>query len=391
MGSSILTGTELATLRSRFPITSTHTYLNHAGMCAPPRESARAAADLAHLHSATADLRWLERNRRFEEVRALAARLMGAARPEEVAFLGNTSDALSVVAAGLDWREGDNIVGAEGEYPSNVYPWLALGRQGVEYRTAKERGGRIDPQELVDRMDDRTRVLALSWVQFATGDRADLAALGAECRRRDVLFVVDAIQGLGVLRLDVEAAGVDVVASGTHKWLLGPEGLGLLYISDRVVERIRPLRAGWRSVEDMFEWGKIDLTWNDGAKRHEPGTLPALAILALGASLELLHEVGPERIEERALALARRAAEGLAERGFELLRGGREIDAPAQERSSIVTAVHPKVEAREIEAALKERGIVAAARVGRFRVSPHFYNTEAEIDRLLGALDEILG
>lgn len=390
MQSPALRGAELAALRSRFPITATHAYMNHAGMCAPPRESARAAADLAHLFSATADLCWLERNRRFEEVRALAARLMGAGRPEEVAFLGNTSDALSVVAAGLDWRSGDNIVGAEGEYPSNVYPWLALGRQGVEYRTVPERGGRFDPDELVDRMDGRTRVLALSWVQFATGDRADLAALGAECRRRDVLFVVDAIQGLGVLRLDVEAAGIDVAASGTHKWLLGPEGLGLLYVSDRVVERIRPLRAGWRSVADMFDWGKIELTWNDGAKRHEPGTLPALPIVALGASLELLFEVGPERIEERALALSRRAARGLAERGFELTRGGHEVDAPAAERSAIVTAVHPGMDARKIEAGLKERGIVAAARVGRFRVSPHFYNTEEEVDRLLDGLDEIL-
>jgi selenocysteine lyase/cysteine desulfurase len=187
-----------------------------------------------------------------ERVRGLAARLLGARDPQEVAFVENTSTALSLVAEGLDWRPGDNVVGAALEFPTNVYPWMVLASRGVEYRMTPERDGRIDPEELLSLIDDRTRMLVLSWVQYASGFRSDLARLGEACRERGVLFVVDVIQGLGALALDVEAAHVDVAAGSCHKWLLGPEGIGLLYVSDRVIDRLRPARAGRLRIAPHF-------------------------------------------------------------------------------------------------------------------------------------------
>jgi selenocysteine lyase/cysteine desulfurase len=299
-----------------------------------------------------------------------------------VAFAANTSDGLAVVANGLDWREGDNVVGASCEFPSNVYPWMNLGPKGVEFRAAPERDGRVDPEDLFLLVDDRTRVVALSWVQFASGFRTDLARVGRFCRERGVLFVVDAIQGLGVLDLDVERDDVDVLASSAHKWLLGSEGIGLLYVSDRVVDRIEPARVGWTSVNDWIKWSRYDLTFREGAGRFEPGTLNTFGVYALGASLELLLEVGVPEIERHARAITDRLVEGLTGRGFHVVSPRTE-----GEWSAIVAATHPEHTPHELVKRLHERGIAVAHRAGRLRVSPHLYNTADEIDLLLEATD----
>jgi selenocysteine lyase/cysteine desulfurase len=329
----------------------------------------------------TGDRRWPERNDEVERVRGLAARLLGAREAHEVTFAENTSTALSMVAEGFDWKPGDNVVGAELEFPSNVYPWMRLADRGVEYRTVPERDGRIDEDELLSRLDGRTRMLVLSWVQYASGYRADLAKLGAACRERGVLFVVDVIQGLGALDLDVERARIDIAAGAGHKWLLGPEGIAVLYVSDRVIEQLRPARSGWRSMRDLFDWSKLDVDFRPGAKGFESGTLNVYGIHALGGSLDLLLEAGMAAVEERVLALTERAAAGLAARGFDVISSRR-----AGETSGIVTAVHPEIGAGDLVHRLAAVDIVVAARAGRFRISPHFYNTEEEIDRCLSAL-----
>jgi selenocysteine lyase/cysteine desulfurase len=277
------------------------------------------------------------------------------------------------------------VVSAEGEYPSNVYPWMQLADRGVELRRAPERAGRIDPADVVARIDERTRVLALSWVQFGTGFRSDLAALGALCRERGVLFVVDAIQAFGCLRIDVERMKIDVCAAGSHKWLLSYAGIGLLYVSDRVVDRIRPTRFGWRSMRDIFNWTDPRVDLGDGALRYECGTLNAGGIDALGTSIELLQGIGLEAVEARAMALADRAADGLRRLGFELIADRREGEA-----STIVAGVHPRRAVADLVAGLQERQIIVGDRAGRLRVAPHFYNTEEEIDRMLAALAELL-
>ncbi|HSS76550.1 MAG TPA: aminotransferase class V-fold PLP-dependent enzyme [Thermoanaerobaculia bacterium] len=364
---------------AEFPVIHECAYLNHAGMSPLPRRSAQRISDLAELVSRTGDRRWLDRQAEVERVRGLAARLLGARQPHEVAFVENTSTALSMIAGGVDWRPGDNVVGAALEFPSNVYPWMQLADFGVEYRQVPEREGRIDPEELIGLMDSRTRMLALSWVQYASGFRSDLARLGAACRERDVLFVVDVIQGLGALELDVERDLVDVAAGSGHKWLLGTEGAGLLYVSDRVVDRLRPARSGWRSTRDIFQWADYDLTWAEGAKRFESGTLNVYGIVALGGSLEILQEAGAAAVEEQVLALTERAARGLKALGFSVVSS-----RTPGETSGIVTATHPRLDPQDLVKRLGERDVVVAARAGRFRISPHFYNTEKEIDRCLG-------
>ncbi len=380
----------LLRFRSEFPVTGRYTYLNHASIGPLPRRSAQRVAALAQVISETGDRRWPERNAEVERVRGLAARWIGALSPHELAFVENTSTALSAVAEGLDWRSGDNIVGAEGEFPSNAYPWMNIvaHRNGeVEYRLAPERDGRVDADDLLTRIDGRTRILALSWVQYATGFRSDLARLGAACRERGALFVVDAIQGLGALALDVEAGGIDVLAASAHKWLLGPEGIGLLYVSDRVIDRLRPTRAGWRSTRTPYDWSHLDLTFAEGAKRFESGTLNGFGIAGLGGSLEILHEAGAQAIEQRVLALGERIAAGFVAAGLTLAapRG----DSLRGETSGIVSGTHPRHRPDELADALALRGVVVSARAGRLRAAPHFYNSEEEIDRFLAILAEL--
>jgi selenocysteine lyase/cysteine desulfurase len=376
----------LLRFRAEMPVTGHCAYLNHAGTGPLSRRGAERMAALADTVSRTGDRVWSERQREVERVRGMAARLLGAREAHEVAFVENTSTALSIVAQGLDWRPGDNVVGAALEFPSNVYPWMQLADKGVEYRRAEERDGRIDPGELLSLIDERTRMLALSWVQYASGFRSDLALLGRACRERGVLFVVDVIQGLGALPLDVERDLVDVAAASSHKWLLGVEGLGLLYVSDRVIDQLRPARSGWRSMRNTFQWTDYSLSWNDGAKRFESGTLNVYGIVALGGSLEILLEAGAEALERRVLALADRAARGLADLGFSLVSSR----APG-ETSGIVAATHPRLNPSELVRRLDGKDIVLAARVGRLRFSSHFYNTEEEVDRALEALKEIGG
>jgi selenocysteine lyase/cysteine desulfurase len=374
----------LAYRASDFPIAERYAYFAHAAIGPLSRRGSERMRQMAESVSRTGDRHWPERQEVAEEARRHAGLLFGAREPHEVAFVENTSTALSMVAMGLAWRAGENVVGAELEFPSNVYPWMQLAELGVEYRQVPERDGRIDADELLAAIDEGTRIVALSWVQYASGFRSDLARIGRFCRERGILFVVDVIQGFGALALDVERDFVDVAAGSAHKWLLGPEGIGLFYVSDRVIDCFRPSRSGWRSVLEPFRWSDYQLAWADGAKRFESGTINVYGIAALEGSLALLLEAGPEAIERRVLALAARVADGLAERGFQVVSSRR-----PGETSGIVTAVHPsspELNGEALCARLAEKDLLTTSRAGRFRVAPHFYNTEEEVDRLLAAL-----
>jgi len=379
---------DVQSLRRQMPVTDELTYLNHAAIGPLSAGAAERMAALARTVEVTGDRRWPERDEGNEAVRRQAARLLGARHPHEVAFTGNTSEALSALAWGLDWRDGDSIVGPAPEFPSNVYPWMSLAPLGVAYRPVPERDGRVRAEDLLAAVDERTRLVAVSWVQYASGYRIDLERLAAGCRERGILLVVDAIQGVGALALDAAGLGVDAVALASHKWLLGPEGVGLLYVADRVVERFRSTRQGWRSVAGKLDWGEIDPTPAEGALRFEAGTLNAYGIHALGASLELLLGAGMDGVEERVLALADRAAAGLERLGFTL--AGERRALTRGERSGIVAGAHPERSAEELSDALAERGIITSYRAGRLRLSPHVYNTEDEIDQTLDALASML-
>lgn len=370
------------TLRALFPVTERANYLNHAAVSAPPRPTIDA------IHSYLTDVSengsvnfksWLATK---ERVRVLLAQLLGA-RPEQVAFVRNTSDGLSTVANGLKWREGDNLVTFRNEFPSNIYPWLRTRDAfGVEVRMCEERAGRIDIDELIGLIDHKTRLVAISQVQYASGFRANLEKIGRAARANDALLVVDVIQGLGVVPTNVDSDLIDVAAGACHKWLLTPEGVGFLYLSDRARERIQPTLVGWISVPNPEEYNNFDQGWNKGTLAWETGTGPAGLIHGLEESLKLLIETGTESIQAHLEKLTDHFCQRLSGRSYELVSSRRE-----GEKSQIVCIRHASgLSSMDLYSHLKRRDIITAPRGDRLRFSPHLFNTFEEIDQLVDAL-----
>jgi selenocysteine lyase/cysteine desulfurase len=232
-------------------------------------------------------------------------------------------------------------------------------------------------------VDQRTRVVTLSWVQFASGFRSNIQHIGRFCRERGVLFFVDAIQGLGGLQLDVERDSVDAFAADAHKYLLGPEGIAVMYISERVLEQIEPTVVGWTSVKHWEDYLDYRLNYQEGARRFECGTLNTVGVYGIGAALDLFLEVGPETIEAHLLGLSAYLAERLGDKGYTVVSSRR-----AGETSGIVCCTHPRHTPSQLYHHLRERNIVTAPRVGRLRMSAHFYNTRDDVDALIAALPE---
>ncbi|HEY0323854.1 MAG TPA: aminotransferase class V-fold PLP-dependent enzyme [Pyrinomonadaceae bacterium] len=370
------------TLRALFPITERVVYLNHAAVSAPPTpvlEAIRAQMMDVAQNGSLNYRSWVAVK---ERARRTTAEMIGA-RAEQIAFMRNTSDGLSTIANGLRWRAGDNIVTFRGEFPSNIYPWLRLREAyGVEVRMIDERDGRVDLDELTGLIDDHTRIVAISHVQYASGFRADLERLGRAARRHDALLVVDIIQGMGALPIDVEAELIDAAAGACHKWLLTPEGLGLLYLSDRARERVEPTLVGWVSVPNPEDYSNFEQGWNRGALAWETGTGAMALLHGLDASLRLLTEAGIERIAAHLEELTDYLCERLAGRDYEIVSSRR-----AGEKSQIVCIRHKGERTpMALYAQLKRQHILAAPRGDRLRISPHLYNTAQDIDALLNAL-----
>ena len=375
------------TIRSLFPVTEKYTYMNHAAvspLSTRVRDAMVGITDDVMRHGTANYDDWY---RTYELARSAAARLVNA-RAHEIAFMQNTSAAISAVANGLDLRAGDNVVTCDVEFPANVYPWMRLREErGVTMKGAPEREGRIDPDELLSLIDDRTRVLTISWVQFASGFRSDLARIGKACRERGVFFMVDAIQGLGGLKLDVERDFVDAFAADAHKYLLGTEGAALLFVSDRVIDRVKPITVGWTSVRnyDQFSHAALDskLDYREGALRFECGSLNTVGVYGLRAALDLFLEIGPEKIEEYLLSLSDYLADRLAGKGYKV-GGSRNLG----ETSAIVTCQHRRHSPGDLFRVLRSQNIITAPRMNRLRISPHFYNTREEVDKLIEALPD---
>jgi selenocysteine lyase/cysteine desulfurase len=370
------------TWRALFPVTERAIYLNHAAVSAPPIPTIQAIqSQLADVsHNGSVNFRnWLAVK---ENARRLVAAMLGA-RPEQVAFLRNTSDGLSTVAKGLEWKPGDNLVTFRNEFPSNLYPWLRIRDVlGVEIRMCEERDGRVDLDELVSLIDARTRLVAISQIQYASGFRADLERIGRAARAHDALLVVDVIQGLGVVPIDVERELVDVAAAACHKWLLTPEGVGLLYLSHRARERIQPTLVGWTSVPDPDDYGNSEQGWNRGTLAWETGTGPVSLLHGLEASLKLLNEVGVAEIQSHLEVLTDHLCERLNDTDYEVVSSRQ-----TGEKSQIVCIRHAaRVSSLALYAHLKQRNIITAARGDRLRISPHFYNNLEEVDELVEAL-----
>jgi selenocysteine lyase/cysteine desulfurase len=368
-------------LDREFPVRRNLVYFNHAAVGALPRRVS--AAITAHVENVrdrgAAD--WRRWYADIEKARAKAADFIGA-RTSEVAFLPSTSWGLSAVAQAYPWREGDNVVGDDMEFPANVYPWMVLGGRGVEFRAAKSRKGRVTVDDLAACVDSRTRIVAVSWVAFHNGWVYPIEEIGAFCREKGILFVVDGIQGVGALPLDVSRAPVDVLVADAHKWLLGAEACALFYVSENARERVPPVNAGWWNVKSEGGFLDYELEFYLGSRRYEAGSLPTAQIEGLAAAVDLLDEMGIETVRERILDTVNALAEGLSARGWT-------IATPRPFGSGILSAVPPEGNANRAAKELEARGIIVAPREGAVRFSPHAYNDRAEVEKILEAVQSV--
>ncbi len=368
--------------RREFPVTQKLNYLDHAGV-SPLSLRVKSAID-KFISEATQGgafyyPKWTQQ---IVATRQSCASLINA-RPDEIAFIRSTSHGLSIVASGLEWKSGDNVLIHEKEFPSNIYPWQNLQRKGVIIKVIPSRDGRIDTSDIAGLIDARTRLLAISSVQFANGFRIDLKEIGNLCRNKKILLCVDAIQSLGVIRMDVKEFNIDFLSADAHKWLLGPEGVGIFYCKRELAEQVRPPLIGWKSMKNEVDFDHPDFSLKSDASRFEEGSMNLLGIFGLGATLDLLFEVGIAQVEERVLSLGDLIIREAKLRGFSILspnerkkRGG---------NITIAGAFDP-LQARDM---LRERHIMVNCRGGGLRISPHFYNSEEEISVLFQNLDHI--
>jgi selenocysteine lyase/cysteine desulfurase len=360
----------------QFPVREHMIYLNHAAVAPLAKPAADAMKQLAddcmHFGSLHYD-EWLSA---YEGVRTAAARLIGADR-SEIALVKNTSEGIATVAIGLDWRPGDRIVAFREEFPANYFPWKMLEKQGIAVTWLSVE----DPLDRIDQACRGARLLSISFVQFLSGYRAPIQAIGEICHRNHCIYMVDAIQGLGAFPLDVRACGIDALASDGHKWLLGPEGCGILYINRELQSQVKPVEFGWTNVAGYNDYGSRDMALREDAGRYECGTLNTIGCFGLRAAIEFLLEVGVGEIAPVVQNLGDRIAAGVEAKGYEVL-GNRTPENGA----GIVSFRKPGFEDREIVRRLKAAGISAAPRAGWVRTSPHFYISPEDIDRMLSEL-----
>jgi cysteine desulfurase / selenocysteine lyase len=369
-----------AALRDEFPVTRRWAFFDHAAVAPLTSRAQRAMAEYAADLAENGDVHerhWVEH---VEEVRRLLAKLLNA-DAHDLAFIKNTSEGIGIVAEGFPWKAGDNVVTAAEEYPANIYPWMNLADRGVELRTVQSREGRLLLDDVRAALDSRTRILSLSYVEYASGFRNDLDALGALCRERGIYFFVDAIQGLGVLPLDVSQTPIDFLAADGHKWLLGPEGAGVFYIRRELVDLLHPVGVGWNSVVNSRRFSQPEFQLRPNAGRWESGSLNVAGITALGASVELLLSIGIPVVAARVLELTDYLCARAEEVGLQVFSSRR-----PGEKSSIVSLIAPEADVGLLVRRCRDAEIVINRRAGRLRVSPHCYNTTEEIDRLLDVL-----
>ncbi len=361
----------------QFPIREHLIHLNHAGVAPLCRRAADAMREL------TADVleygswhydRWLAT---YDALRTSTARLIGA-QAEEIAIVKNTSEGISLFARGMRWNSGDRVVAFREEFPANVFPWMKLEQEGLIEVTWLSY---LDPLDVIDAACEGARLLSVSFVQYLSGHRMDLVALGEICARRGCLFFVDAIQGLGAFPIDVERCHISALAADGHKWLLGPEGCGIMYVRQELQDEIGPVEIGWTNTAEFNDYASRDMRLRPNAARYECGTLNTVGCYGLRASIDFLLEIGIPDIAQAVLRRANGIAWGLQQAGCEVL-GTRNPENSAGIVSFRKTDENYLVTMRR----LKQARIMAAPRQGWVRVSPHFHTTPAEAKALLEAV-----
>lgn len=358
--------------RDQFPVTENLVYLNHAGvspLCRPAADAMKHLADDVLLYGSHHYDKWLDA---YEGLRVAAAKLIGADR-SEIAIMKNTSEGIAAVSGGIDWRPGDRIVAFEEEFPANYFPWKRLEEKGVKIDWLRF----ADPLDRVDEAVKGARLLTISFVQYLGGYRADLRAIGEICHRRGALFFVDAIQGLGAFPLNVRDCRIHALAADGHKWMLGPEGCGILYIQRQIQDSIEPVEFGWTNTARYADYSSRDMTLRPDAGRYECGTLNTIGIYGLRAALEFILGVGVERIGDAVQSLGDRVATAVTTKGYTLLQ-----ERTPQTGAGIVSFRRDGVDSRLVVRRLRDAGFEPAPRQGWVRVSPHFYIDPDEMDRL---------
>ena len=378
-----LTEKDISEYRKLFPVTEKYIYLDHAGV-APISTRVRDRVDgfiNSALYKGVADYDYFMEG--VECVRADFAKLLNSGI-EEIAFIKNTSHGLSLLAKGIEWKAGDNIIIFDKDFPTNVYTWLDLQRVGVEVRQVPLIDGTVDLNEIKKHIDSNTRLLSVSSVQFTSGYRADLKSIGQICKNNNLIFCVDAIQSLGIVPMDVKELGIDFLAADGHKWLLSPEGTGILYCSNRIVKDIHPVLLGWKSIVNDAEYESIDPELKPNAIKFEESSFNVLGIFALGASIELLLEIGIENVCERIQYLGDIIIDEAQKRGFK-------VNTPVSkdQRAGIISFCGD-FDSAQLRDSLLDRNVIVNVRGGGLRVAPHFYNTKDDVHALFKQIDEIL-
>ncbi len=369
--------------REEFPVTQDRIFFDHARVGPISQRVMKRIHSFAEDASYRGTANYDEWMAEAEQVRKSFAQLIGA-EADEIAFVKNTSEGLSIVANGIDWQAGDNVVIPNIEFPANVYPWLNLKRLGVETRLVPTVDGRVLFDEIVKQVNDRTRLISISSVEFNSGFRNDLARIGAFCKQKNILFCVDAIQSLGVLPMDVKAHHIDFLAADGHKWMMSIEGLGGFYVSRDKLDRLYPAVVGWDSVVNASDYTTYDLTFRPNARRFEEGSFNVLSIHAFGAALSLFHEIGVPAIQQRVLELGNLIIDGLSERGLKI------ISSTVEEERSGIVAFALDGDYNAFANFMRSNGTTLTVRKDRVRLSPHFYNNEEDIAGFFDQIDRFL-
>jgi len=367
--------------RSCFPVTQDYIFLNHAAASPVSLKVVKAVTDFYNENANQGSREYFNWIKRVEAVRRSAASIINA-DSDEIAFTGNTSEGISIIASGFNWKKKDEVIIPVPDFPSNVYPWLNLKKKGVQVNFVQRQNGCIKLKDIEKKMTPRTRMIALSSVDYLSGFAANLPELGNFCKKKGIFLFVDAIQSLGVIPLDVKECGIHFLSAGGHKWLTGPMGIGILFINKQVNDLLTPFNLGWKSVINEEDFN-IDFTLKKNALQFEPGTMNISGIFGLGAALNLLKEIGIPNIYYKVLRLNDIFRKHLDERGLHI------ISPSNRENRSGILSFKPWNDPVKCYNFLISKKIMLSLRNGSIRISPHFYNNEDDISAFFRIFDEL--
>ena len=368
-----------------FPLTDSLIYLNHAAVAPWPKRTSMAVSRFAEQNSHFGSHYYLDWLKKETHLREQLQTLLNAPSADDIALVKNTSEALSFVAYGLDWRSGDNIVSSNEEFPSNRLPWESLAPLGVELRQADLNSGDSPESALFNLVDRNTRLLTISSIQFASGLRLDLEQIGSFCKQRQILFCIDAIQSIGAVQFDAQACQADFVMADGHKWMFGPEGLGVFYTTPEARDQLKLTQYGWHMMKNIHNYENKPWEIHPTARRFECGSPNMLGIHALSASLSLLLETEMKAVETLVIENTDRLIAGI-EHNSQLSLLSRHRN---HLKSGIMTFKHNRLANDTLYQYLQKNGVVCALRGGGIRFSPHFYHTPEELDKVIELLSSL--